>query len=38
VALSRLTALDGLYLTRPLRPRDILVDKDVERFMRGIER
>ncbi|AWB88074.1 ATP-dependent DNA helicase [Mycetocola zhujimingii] len=38
VALSRLTSLDGLYLTRPLRPRDIIVDKDVERFMRGIER
>ncbi|MCP2031294.1 ATP-dependent exoDNAse (exonuclease V) alpha subunit [Okibacterium sp. HSC-33S16] len=38
VALSRLTSLDGLYLSRPLRPRDILVDKDVERFMRGIER
>ncbi|MET0716118.1 MAG: AAA family ATPase [Mycetocola sp.] len=34
VALSRLTSLDGLYLTRPLRPSDILVDSDVERFMR----
>jgi hypothetical protein len=33
VALSRLTALDGLYLTRPLVPRDIIVDKDVIRFM-----
>ena len=33
VALSRITALDGLYLTRPLRPADIWVDKDVERFM-----
>jgi ATP-dependent DNA helicase PIF1 len=33
VALSRLTALDGLYLTRPLRPADIMVDADVERFM-----
>ncbi len=38
VALSRLTALEGLYLTRPLRPSDVIVDKDVERFMRGIER
>ena len=38
VALSRLTALEGLYLTRPLRPADMIVDKDVERFMRGIER
>ncbi|WP_158867215.1 ATP-dependent DNA helicase [Leifsonia sp. AG29] len=34
VALSRITSLDGLYLTRPLRPGDITVDPDVERFMR----
>ncbi|MFT4260239.1 ATP-dependent DNA helicase [Microbacterium sp.] len=34
VALSRLTSLDGLYLTRPLRPSDIKVDEDVRRFMR----
>ena len=34
VALSRLTSIDGLYLSRPLRPRDILVDEDVRRFMR----
>ena len=34
VALSRLTSLDGLYLSRALRPRDILVDEDVRRFMR----
>ena len=33
VALSRLSSLDGLYLTRPLRPSDIRVDPDVERFM-----
>lgn len=33
VALSRLTNLDGLYLTRPLRPSDIIVDDDVQRFM-----
>lgn len=33
VALSRLSALDGLYLSRPLRPSDIRVDRDVERFM-----
>jgi ATP-dependent DNA helicase PIF1 len=33
VALSRITALEGLYLTRPMRPSDILVDRDVERFM-----
>jgi ATP-dependent DNA helicase PIF1 len=36
VALSRLTSLDGLYLTRPLRPSDILVDRDVRRFMAGV--
>nr|WP_218844793.1 DEAD/DEAH box helicase [Microbacterium pseudoresistens] len=34
VALSRLTTLDGLYLSRPLRPSDIRVDPDVTRFMR----
>ena len=34
VALSRITTLEGLYLTRPLRPSDIMVDQDVERFMR----
>lgn len=33
VALSRLTSLDGLYLTRPLRPSDIIVDENVTRFM-----
>jgi len=33
VALSRITALDGLYLTRALRPSDIRVDPDVQRFM-----
>ena len=38
VALSRLTALDGLYLARPLRPSDIMVDRDVERFMAGAMR
>jgi len=36
VALSRLTALDGLYLSRPLRPSDIRVDPDVRRFMAGV--
>ncbi|MBW4032147.1 MAG: AAA family ATPase [Acidobacteria bacterium] len=33
VALSRITALEGLYLTRPLRPSDIIVDENVIRFM-----
>lgn len=36
VALSRLTSLEGLYLTRPLRPSDILVDPDVRRFMSAV--
>lgn len=38
VALSRLTSLDGLYLSRPLRPSDIRVDRDVMRFMRDARR
>ena len=38
VALSRLTSLDGLYLSRPLRPRDIQVDPDVRRFMSAAHR
>jgi ATP-dependent DNA helicase PIF1 len=33
VALSRITELEGLYLTRPLRPSDIIVDPAVQRFM-----
>lgn len=33
VALSRIRSLEGLYLTRPLQPRDIFVDADVMRFM-----
>lgn len=33
VALSRITELYGLYLTRPLRPSDIIVDENVRRFM-----
>lgn len=36
VALSRLTSLDGLYLSRPLRPSDIRVDQDVRRFMKAV--
>lgn len=35
VALSRITALQGLYLTRPLRPSDIIVDERVREFMAG---
>lgn len=33
VALSRISELQGLYLTRPLRPSDIIVDENVTRFM-----
>lgn len=33
VALSRLTRLDGLYLTRPLIPGDVIVDPDVLRWV-----
>lgn len=33
VALSRLTSMEGLYLSRPLRPSDIIVDRNVLRFM-----
>jgi len=37
VALSRITSLDGLYLTRALRPDDVIVDTNVTRFMRAVE-
>jgi ATP-dependent exoDNAse (exonuclease V) alpha subunit len=37
VALSRITALEGLYLTRPLRPSDIIVDPAVRRFMTNVQ-
>lgn len=33
VALSRISSLDGLFLSRPLRPSDIIVDENVQRFM-----
>jgi ATP-dependent exoDNAse (exonuclease V) alpha subunit len=36
VALSRLRSLDGLHLSRPLRRRDVIADRDVRRFMSGI--
>jgi ATP-dependent DNA helicase PIF1 len=38
VALSRLTSLEGLYLSRPLRPSDIIVDRDVVRFLTEVKR
>jgi len=37
VALSRIRSLEGLYLRRPLRPSDIIVDDDVRRFMADVE-
>lgn len=36
VALSRVRSLEGLYLTRAIRPQDVMVDKDVIRFMSGV--
>jgi len=33
VALSRVRSLEGLYLQRPLRPADVIVDPNVARFM-----
>lgn len=35
VALSRVRSLEGLYLTRPISMRDVMVDPDVVRFMSG---
>ena len=37
VALSRVRALTGLYLTRAIELRDVMVDRDVVRFMSGAE-
>ena len=37
VALSRVRALSGLYLTRAIELRDVMVDRDVVRFMSGAE-
>lgn len=36
VALSRISSLDGLHLSRPLRPSDIIVDEHVQRFMSNV--
>lgn len=35
VALSRVRSLEGLFLARPLRPSDVIVDPNVVRFMSG---
>ncbi len=37
VALSRIRSIEGLYLTRGLRPSDVIVDDDVRRFMADVE-
>lgn len=36
VALSRCRSLEGLYLRRPIRARDIIVDPQVSQFMRSL--
>jgi ATP-dependent DNA helicase PIF1 len=38
VALSRISSLDGLYLSRDLRPSDVIVDENVTRFMSRVSR
>lgn len=35
VALSRVRSLEGLYLSRPITIQDVMVDRDVVRFMTG---
>ena len=35
VALSRVRSMEGLYLSRPINLRDVMVDDDVIRFMSG---
>ncbi len=37
VALSRVRSLEGLYLTRAIKMSDVMVDKDVVRFMSGVK-
>jgi ATP-dependent DNA helicase PIF1 len=37
VALSRVRSLEGLYLTRAIKMSDVMVDKDVIRFMSGVK-
>jgi ATP-dependent DNA helicase PIF1 len=37
VALSRVRSLEGLYLTRAIKPSDVMVDKDVVRFMSEVK-
>jgi ATP-dependent exoDNAse (exonuclease V) alpha subunit len=37
VALSRVRSLEGLYLTRAIKQSDVMVDKDVVRFMSAVK-
>jgi ATP-dependent DNA helicase PIF1 len=37
VALSRVRSLEGLYLTRAIKMNDVMVDKDVVRFMSAVK-
>jgi ATP-dependent exoDNAse (exonuclease V) alpha subunit len=37
VALSRVRSLEGLYLTRAIKMGDVMVDKDVIRFMSAVK-
>ena len=37
VALSRVRSLEGLYLTRAIKMSDVMVDKDVVRFMSAVK-
>jgi GTPase SAR1 family protein len=37
VALSRCKTLDGLFLKKPITPRDIMVDKSIESFLKAID-
>lgn len=37
VALSRCTSLEGLYLTRKIKPQDIIIDPEIIRFMSKVQ-
>ena len=37
VALSRSTSLEGLYLTRKIKPQDIIIDPEIIRFMSKVQ-
>lgn len=37
VALSRSVSLEGLYLTSPIRPEDIIIDQEIIEFMKNVK-